>query len=116
LKDTIDRDIDRPTFDAQTGRYVQTYDATDGREIVTTAILSVAAVADVPATDMAPLHEHVDTDAVADAIEAIEEDRYPAAETELRIHGHDVAIGRGRILIDPPEGGGSAERAEERDR
>jgi hypothetical protein len=101
-----DVDADGPTFDAESGTYELTYDAADGEEIVVEAIRSVAEVAGISPFDIEPLYESVDTDALVSVLEAAEANRYVADGIELRIHGYDVTIGGGRIVITPPTGAG----------
>lgn len=94
--------FDSLTFDPETEMYEQSYDAATGSEIVMHAIMSVAEIAGIPAVEMEPLGESIDVDALAKVIEATTANDGPLADVTLRIHEHDVTIGSGRIVIDPP--------------
>lgn len=102
MSDKDTQSVDSPTFDPQTETYEQTYDAVAGSEIVTDAIVSVAEITGVSTTEMEPLGESVDVDALADVIETTTANDDPSATVKVEIHEHDVTIGGGRILIDPP--------------
>ncbi|WP_408957071.1 HalOD1 output domain-containing protein [Natrinema sp. 74] len=96
------RPADGPTFDARTGTYEQHYDAADGADIVVSAIRSVADIAGVPTTEMEPVGDSIDADVLVDAVEAATATDDATVGVTVSIHEHDVTIGGGRIVIDPP--------------
>lgn len=51
---------------------------------------------------MEPLGESVDVDALAETIETATANDDSSATVIVRIHEHEVTIGGGRIVIDPP--------------
>ncbi|MDS0476726.1 HalOD1 output domain-containing protein [Natrinema sp. 1APR25-10V2] len=93
---------DGPSFDARTGTYEQSYDTTDGSDVLICAIRSVAHIADVSPVEIEPVGEGVDPDALVSAVEAATTYGDAAVAVTVSIHEHDVTIGGGRIVIEPP--------------
>ncbi|WP_254762225.1 HalOD1 output domain-containing protein [Natrinema marinum] len=93
---------DGPTFDPRTGTYEQSYDTTDGLAIVVSAIRSVADVAGVSPVEIDPVGESVDANVLVNTVEAAAANDDADVGVTVAIHDHDVTIGGGRIVIEPP--------------
>ncbi len=93
---------DGPSFNARTGTYEQSCDTTDGSDVLVCAIRSVAQIAGVSPVEIDPVGESVDADALISAVEAATTNGDAAVAVTVSIYEHDVTIGGGRIVIEPP--------------
>lgn len=95
-------------YDADADLYRVSHDWTSDADVTTTIITAVAAITDSPATDIAPLYEAINPDALNTLYAPTQtgERRTGGGCTTLTVHGCTVTLyWDGEIEIEPPDHG-----------